>query len=996
MSKQTYSAEHPSYLSEPWYLKIHDLMPYRVREILLVSSPYDAFTLEEDGRLTESIFTRYSELNLSSAPRITHVSTGARALELLSTRRFDLVISMVRIADTDVSAFGRTIKERWPNLPVVLLMLNEADLKNFPGGVDSKAVDKVWVWTGDARMLFSIIKSIEDEFNVEHDTKSAGVRVIIVVEDSVRRYCSFLSLLYAEIMAQSESLIAEGVNDLHRLMRMQTRPKILLATNYEEAIGYYRRFHDYVLAVISDVRFPKNGEEDPNAGFDFVRMIRSEDPELPILMQSAEPENAVKAAELGVHYADKSSNTLLRQIQRFVVESLGFGDFVFRLPDRTEVARVRDMYELEEAIRWVPAESLGYHGARNHFSLWLLARSMFRLADMLRPQEIESLGGVENMRQFLLKTLHEARIREQEGVITDFSAKQFIAESHFIRLRGGSIGGKARGLAFVSSLLTQYGLNKMFPELGIQTARSIVIGTEEFDHFIEHNRILEGWSQGYDDQLMLNRCLDGRLSDSLLWDLRRVIADFHGPLAVRSSSLLEDAQLQPFAGIYATYMLPNNHPDPEVRFNELCRAIKAVYASTFSEDARAYMAGTPYTIEEEKMGVLIQEIVGRDYGGAFYPAISGVALSYNYYPIGHQKAEDGIVMLALGLGRTIVQGGTALQFSPANPAVLPQFATTGDVLKYSQATFYALDTTKQHIHFDARESGDASLKLFELDRAEQDGVLSLVGSVYNRQDDVIRDNLREPGLRVVTFNNVLKWNAIPLAAALRELLWRLRDGLGYAVEMEFAVNMGDREQPPCLYVLQVRPQAMQLLDSIVEPENFPIEQVLCKTDRSLGHGVVEGVQDIVFVKRSNLESWDTPGIAEEVGFMNERLSSQKTPYLLVGPGRWGSSDQRLGIPVKWSQIAGARVIIETNFLDREVEPSQGAHFFHNVASFGIGYLTLSNMDRQATAAKRFCDRAWLEQLPAVFETNEVKHVRLEKPLRIFLDGKKGSATILKA
>ncbi|OFZ78892.1 MAG: hypothetical protein A2583_11830 [Bdellovibrionales bacterium RIFOXYD1_FULL_53_11] len=963
-------------------------MPYRVREILLVSAPYDAFTLEEDGRLTESIFTKYSELNLSSAPRITHVSTGARAMELLAERRFDLVVTMVRIADTNVSAFGRKVKKIYPNMPVVLLMLTEADLRNFPGGgVDPQAVDRVWVWTGDAKMLFAVMKLEEDRLNVEHDTRNAGVRVIIVVEDAIRRYSSFLSLLYSEIMQQSESLIAEGVNDLHRLMRMQTRPKILLATTFEEAVGYYRRFHDNVLAVISDVRFPRGGVEDPSAGFELVKMIRSDDADLPMLLQSAEPENAVTAAELGVHYADKNSATLLKQLQRFVVESLGFGDFVFRLPDRTEVARVRDMYELEEAMKWVPAESMVYHASRNHFSLWLLARSMFALADLIRPLKADAPGGIEGVRKYLLKALRDARIQEQEGVISDFSARQPITESHFVRLRKGSIGGKARGLAFISSLLSRQGLNEKFEGLPIKTPRSIVVGTEEFEAFVMNNHIADHGFRGLDDAAIQGRCAGGRLSDALLWDLRRAIADLHGPLAVRSSSLLEDAQVQPFAGIYATYMLPNNHPNPEIRFEELCRAVKAVYASTFMLEARAYVSGTPYSIEEERMAVIIQEMVGTSYGECFYPAVSGVALSYNYYPVGGQKPDDGIVLVALGLGHTIVQGGSVLQFSPSSPAALPQFGSAQDVLKYSQSRFYALDLTRNMVHFGG--GTESSLKIFELDRAEKDGVLSLVGSVYSRDDDAIRDNLREPGTRVVTFNNILKWNSVPLAAALKELLLRLREGLGYAVELEFAMDHNE------LYILQVRPQAMQMIEGGEQSGELPSGKVFCRTDRSLGHGIVEGIKDIVYIRRADVECWDTPRIAMEVGRLNAQFQAEGRPYMLVGPGRWGSSDSRLGIPVKWAQISAARVIIETSFADREVEPSQGAHFFHNLTSFGIGYLTLSNVDRMATASKRHIDTAWLDALPAVQETADVRHVRFEKALRIHMDGRKGSAVVFR-
>lgn len=976
-------------------------MPYRVHEILLVSSNYDAFTLEEDGRLTESILTQYSEVTLAAAPRITHVSTGAGAMELLAERRFDLVVSMVRIADMDVSAFGRQVKKVYPGMPVVLLVLTEADLRHLPGGVDPSAIDRVWVWTGDARIMLSIIKQVEDSRNVEHDARSAGVRVIIVVEDSARAYSSFLSLLYAELMAQSESLAAEGVNELHRLMRTKTRPKILLATNFEEALEYYRKFRDYVVAIVSDVRFPRKGEEDENAGFELVKMIRKADGELPILLQSAEPEIAGRARALGVHFADKTSAGLFRQIRSFVNESLGFGDFIFRLPDRTEVGRARDMYELEENLKWIPAESLEYHASRNHFSLWLMARSMFSLADLVRPQRVEALGGSEGVREFLLGAIRDARLREQEGVITDVSNLRHMTESHFTRLAKGSIGGKARGLAFVSSLLAQQGLRDHFAGLKIHTPRSFVIGTDEFDHFVKTNRITERDIRKLPDEAIIKYCLGGTLSEDLMQRLRGIMSSLHGPLAVRSSSLLEDSQLQPFAGVYATYMLPNNHPNPETRLDELCKAVKAVYASTFSHEAQAYVAGTPYTIEEEKMAVLIQEMVGSSYGQRFYPAVSGVALSYNYYPIGHQKAEEGVVMVALGCGQMIVQGGSALQFSPATPEILPQFGSTQDILCYSQSQFYAVDLTHPIVDFTVKSS--TSLKLYELEVAEKDGPLALVGSVYSRDDDLVRDNLNLPGARLVTFNNILKWDAMPLAPALSELLELFRDGLGYAVEVEFALDMGDwgkrtaaaKRRPPCLYVLQVRPQAIQSFDGVVEQENLPADRVFCRTDRSLGHGVIENIQDVVYVRRNDLESNDTPEIAEQIGVVNARLLAERRPYLLIGPGRWGSSDPRLGIPVKWSQISGARVVVETSFADREVEPSQGAHFFHNVTSFGLGYLTVSNADRHATREKRFCDLTWLQSLNPLYELGEVRHIRLEQPLRVYMDGRRGTATIVK-
>lgn len=989
---------------DPWYSTFHDLMPHRVREILVVSSPYDAFTLEEDGRLTERIFTEYSELNLSSAPRITHVATGAGAMELMAQRRFDLVITMARIADMDVSAFGRKVKGRFPSMPVVLLVLTERDLSQFPGGVDQSAIDHVFWWNGDARILLAIIKLVEDTLNAPEDTAKAGVRVIIVVEDSVRRYSSFLSLLYAELMKQSNSLVYEGVNDLHRLMRMRARPKLVLAKTYGQAMALYMRYRENVVAVISDASFPRTTgqEEDPNAGFDLLRAIRAQAPDVVVLLQSADPGNAVRAAELGVAYVDKNSPDLLKQIGTFVTESLGFGDFVFRLPDRTEVARARDLFQLEALLRTVPDASVEFHATHNHFSLWLMARSMFGLAREVRPVKKSEFKGISDLRGYLIHVLEESRRLQQEGVITDFSSKLAGPGSHFTRLGKGSLGGKARGLAFIHALLARNQLRHRFEGMQLRIPRSVVIATDEFDRFMESNRIFEGGMASTDARTVLRRCLAGRLSDTLMRELPQALAEMTGPLAVRSSSLLEDSQLQPFAGIYATYMVPNNHPDPRVRLEELCRAIKAVYASTYSEDARAYIGGTPYSLEEEKMGVVIQEVVGQTYGTRHYPHASGVAVSYNYYPLGHQKAEEGLAMIALGLGQGIVQGGLAVQFSPSSPGLLPQFGSAKDYLQFTQTSFYALDLSRSTVDFLADDV--ASLRQFDLRAAEEDGALALVGSVYSRDDDTVRDNVQLPGTRLVTFHNILKYATLPVAPALEALLELFTAGMGGPVEIEFALDAGDwgrfpsagrAPREPTLFVLQVRPQATQALDSTVDVDTVDEAQVLCRSDRSLGHGVIDGISDLVVVKRLDLEAHETPAIAMQVGELNARLVKEKKPYLLVGPGRWGSSDARLGIPVKWAQIAGAKAIVETDFKDRQVEPSQGTHFFHNVTSFRIGYLTLSNIDRHATAEQRRIDASWLAAQPTASETAEVRHIRLERPLRILLDGRKSTAVILK-
>jgi CheY-like chemotaxis protein len=966
-------------------------MPFRVREVLLVSSPYEAFMLEEDGPLTERIFTHYSELNLTASPRITHASSAVDALERLRNRRFDLVITMPRLADMRLTRFSRQLKLLEPRMPLAVLAFTEAELDLLAGQLEPGLVDGVFLWTGDSRILLAIVKLVEDRLNVEHDTECGGVQVILVVEDSIRRYSSFLSLLYAELMTQSQSLYAEGLNEMHRLMRMRARPKIVLARTFEAAVSSFESYRDYILGVITDVSFPLGGREIADAGFRLVDFIREDTPNIPVLMQSAAPENAPRAEALGVLFVDKSSDILLRRLRDFLKESLGFGPFVFRLPDRTEVARAGDAYEMEEVLATVPAKSLAFHARSHHFSRWLTARSMFGLARHIRPRRIHDFDNLERMREHLIGVLRAARIQEQEGAITDFSSAQTRPESKFVRVGSGSIGGKARGIAFANALLARSGLYDRFEGLRINIPKTVVIGTDEFDSFLDDNPHIEEVQRLEDDREIVARFLEADLSPDLLDRLRIACQDLRSPLAVRSSSLLEDSRFQPFAGIYATYMLPNNHPVPAVRLGELSRAIKAVYASTYCGDARAYMRSTPYRVEEEKMGVVIQRLVGRAHGDRFYPHMSGVALSYNYYPLGYQKAEEGVALMALGLGQIIVLGGSVLQFSPSTPQILPQFPSAGDFLKYSQKRFLSLDLARPKVDFLA--GPEASLTFEGLEKAEADGVLGTVGSVYLPQEDLIRDNLRVAGPRMVTFNNILKWNTIPLAPALAELLSTVREGMGCAVEIEFAVDMGDfgqasgqRRRTPCLNVLQIRPQVQQILQNEIQTEGFPEAQVLCHTHRSLGHGVIEEIRDVVYVKRADLSSTETPAVAAEVESINRRLRQDGAPFVLIGPGRWGTSDPSLGIPVRWRQIAGARIIVETPMAGRSIEPSQGTHFFHNVISFRIGYLTLRGAR---------LDRHWLDALPASAETANVRHVRLELPLRVHLDGRQGRAVILK-
>lgn len=979
--------------TEPWYVRFNDLMPFRVGEILLLSTSYDAFILAEDGSLTERLYAEYSQLHLTAAPRLTHVTSIQKAIELLKTRHFDLVITMVRLEDTNVNSVGRLVKSIKPDLPVVLLVFNENDIKHFPGGIDHHAIEHCFLWRGDATILLTIIKLIEDERNATHDIQRAGVKAILVVEDSVRRYSTFLAMLYPLLMRQSNSLISEGLNDLHRRVRMRARPKILLAKNYEQAIGYYEKFKGQIITLIADVNFPRDGKEDIMAGFELAQYVKQHEPNMPILMQSAKSENAQKAMDLGLNYLNKNSRSLLRKISNFFLESLGFGDFVFRLSDRTEICRAKDMYDMKRIIKDLPQESLAYHASHNHFSIWFSARCFFYLADQMKRISINQFENIEQVREFIEKTVEAALIQEQKGVITDFSPRQMASENLFIRLGKGSVGGKGRGIAFINSMLVRSDMQEICSELTVTIPKTIAIGTGDFENFMNKNQLHEISEEFNTDEEIVARFLEADLTEELLEDLRFISKDFRRPIAIRSSSILEDSQFQPFAGIYSTYMLSNNHPDSLVRFIELCRAIKAVYASTYCRNARAYIAGTPHSSEEERMGVVIQEVVGHVHDNRYYPILSGVAQSFNYYPIGHQKAEDGIAEIALGLGHYIVSGRSALRFSPKMPQILPQFLTAEDFFKNSQHQFYALDLSKTMTNFMTADE-KITLELCDLEDAETDKILNLVGSVYSHDDNTIRDNLNQPGPRIVTFNNFLKWNSVPLASTLDKLLALIRREVGFPIEIEFALDFLPGKDP-ILYILQMRPLATQFLQGSIETEGFQKEEIFCHTDISLGHGTLSKIYDIVYVKKKKVDRLATPQIANEVGQMNELLQKEKRDYILIGPGRWASSDPSLGIPVEWEQISGAKIIAETNFEDLYVDPSQGTHFFQNMIAKGLGYFTLSRPGGQASDKESYIDDDWLDRQPVFQETEWVRLVRFQKPLIAHLDGKHGKAVVLK-
>jgi len=964
----------------------HNLMPHRVQHVLLVSSLYESFILEEDGLLTELITSEYLDMNLSHAPRVSRVSTGREALAFLEDRTVDLVITMTRLGEMSVPAFAAAVKAKRADLPVVVLADDARAIVREPGIHRSACIDRVFVWNGDAKILLAIVKFVEDLLNVEHDTREGNVRVIILVENSVRFYSTYLPLIYTELMKLTQTLIADGVNLMHRLLRMRARPRIVLAETFEEACAQFEKYRRNVLGVISDIRFPREGAPNNRAGLEFARLIRAHDPHLPILLQSSDSSYEHDAEAMNACFVNKKSRNLLRHLREFILGNLGFGDFVFRDPAGREVGRARDLRDLEETLARVPVESVAFHAQHNHFSNWLMARTEFDLAARLQPAKVTDFPDLEAMRRHILQSLAEFRERHHTGVITDFSPAKFDLANSFTRIGSGSIGGKARGLAFINALLRHHNLSNRFPGVEICVPNSASLGTDIFDRFLDENALRGFAAEDIPDERITDVFLAARLPKEVTHDLAAFLRFVRYPLAVRSSSLLEDSQGQPFAGIYCTHMLPNNHPDLAVRLDQLSNAIKRVYASTFFQAAKRYLDATGRRVEEEKMGVILQQIVGTHHGGRFYPTFSGVARSYNFYPTGAIAPEEGVACVALGLGKMVVEGGQSLMFCPNHPEVLPQFASTRDLLKNAQRKFWALDTSHPEVYPAA--DMEANHLLLDLEEAERDGTLDYLGSVYSPQNDTVYDGIERPGVRLVTFAHLLKGDLFPLARILRLLLDFSEEGTAGPVEIEFAVDMTSR--PMEFGFLQIRPITINEEYENVRLDEIDPARAICFSERALGNGLINGVRDIIYVDPVCFDSAQTREIAAEIAQFNLRLTEAGRGSLMIGPGRWGTADRWLGIPVAWDQIASARVIIETTLDDFVITPSQGTHFFQNLMSLGIGYFTIDPARRLGRI-----DWPWLAAQPVAGATPHVRHIRLDEPLEIRIDGRNQRGAILK-
>lgn len=970
------------------------LMPWQVRSILVVSSLYDSFTFQEDGNLTEMLFSEYVEMNLSYTPAIERVSTAEEAIARVREDPPDLVISMPRVGGMDVLEFGRRVKEIRPGLPLVILAYDTRELALLEARDTTGSVDRIFVWQGDTGLFLAIIKLIEDAINAEPDAETAGVKCILLVEDSARFYSSYLPLLYTEIVEQTQELMAETVNRMQRLLRMRARPKILLATSYEEGASLFDRYRPHILGVIVDARFPRNGVPDGEAGQHFIRRVKAADPDVPVLMQSSEPENRETAERLGAAFLAKDSPTLLAGVRRFLREFLGFGDFVFRRPDGSLVTTAKDLRGLVTALGKIPDDSLLYHAGRNDFSTWLMARTEFDLAKALRPRRFEEFGSADAVRAYLLASLGRYRDRWHAGLVAEFSSETFDAATRFTRIGSGSLGGKGRGLAFIHWLFDSYDIAGRFPGLRIHVPPTAVVATDVFDRFMAHAELTDFALNESDDGAIRAAFLAADLPADTVEALRAFLARVDYPLAVRSSSLLEDSSYQPFAGIYRTYMLPNNDPDPQRRLEDLCRAIRLVYASTYCADSKSYIEATPNRLEEEKMAVVIQQMVGRRHGPYLYPDVAGVSRSYDYYPMSHMRSEDGVASVALGLGRIVVEGGRCLRFSPAQPNRLHQFASSRDYLDNSQREFYALDLTRPAPVASADDSPDANLAALGIEEADSHGTLAVVGSVYSAENDRVLPGVHRPGVKLITMAGLLAGEPFALPEVLRFLMDLGRAGFSCHIEIEFAAALSARAgEPHELAFLQIRPLVMGTSGREVELGRIERAAAICISRRALGHGRLAGIRDLVYVPASAFDRATTRAVAEEIGAINARLRREERPYLLVGPGRWGSSDPWLGIPVHWTQISGVRCVVETPLADIRVEPSQGSHFFQNITSFGIGYFTLASAGEEPAAD--FLDEAWLAAQPVESAGERVRHLRFEQPLEIVVDGRQGMGVVMK-
>ena len=965
----------------------HDLMPFKVREILLVANLYDAYSIEKEGRFSEHVLGEFYQLSLSTMPRITGVSSTEEVMEQLGSKHYDLVIIMMGVDKQFPVELSRKIKDLYQYIPVFLLLNSNTDIGLFDSAPEGLTwIDRVFVWNGDSKIFFAMINYLEDKVNVENDTNIGMVRVILLVEDDPSYYSLYLPMLYNIVLEQTKTIIEDVTTDeLYRILRLKARPKILLASTYEEALYIFHKYKEYVLCLISDIKFKKDGKLNETAGFNLVKQTRKELKELPIILQSSDNMNAQQAYELKTSFINKNSETLLADFRSFITHYLGFGSFIYRDTGGSQIAVAKSLKEFEDLLKTIPEESLLYHARKDHFSLWLMARGEVQAAKIINPAKVTDFEKPQDLREYLITMIQHFRNEQNIGKVIPYEEAAITDERNILALSEGALGGKGRGLAFVNTLIYNYDFSQIIPNINIKTPKTSIIGTEEFEYFLDRNKLREQALLENDYTLLRHRFISGKLTDTLVRRLKSVIKFIKNPLARRSSGLFEDSLNQPFAGIFETYLIPNNHPDPNVRLEQLMDAIKLVYASVYSPVAKGYIEAVNYRIEQEKMAVVIQEVVGHRYDDVYYPHISGVAHSYNYYPFAHMKPEEGVAVIALGLGRYVVEGEKAFRFSPKYPNL--EINTPTDQYKGSQLHFYAVDLKKENVNL--LEGEDAGLRMMDIDKAEEHGTLKHLASVYSLENNRITPGLNQAGPRVVNFADILKYNFAPLAKTVEVVLDVVKEALGTPVEIEFAVDLNkDDENRASFYLLQIKPLIGNLTDYHVDMSKINPAEILLFAEKEMGNGLVEEIHDVVFVDPDTFNKEKTQEMAEEINHINHEYFKAEKKYVLIGPGRWGTRDRWIGIPVNWPQISQAKIIVETSLEGFPLDASSGSHFFHNVTSMNVGYFSI-----QPELSDSFIRYDVLKKQKNIRKTEYFSIVHFEQPLSIRMDGKQRISVI---
>lgn len=965
----------------------HDLQPFKVKEILLVANLYDAYSIEGEGRFADHILGEYYQMSLTSIPRVTGVSSEEEAFNRLKARHYDMVIIMIGVDKESPMGLCRKIKDKYPYLPTYLLLNNPSDMAYVKNQKAKKVpFDNYFVWTGESKVFFAMVSLLEDRVNVENDTQKGLTGVILLVEDSADYYSSYLPMLYNLVMAQTKNLIQDvSTDELYKVLKLRARPKILLASNWESAINIFNNYRNNLLCVISDMAFPRNEVMHEKAGFELIQHIKTHLPNLPTVLQSSDPENAKYAFTLKSNFINKNSESLLQDLKSFITYYLGFGHFVYRDNSGRQIAVAKSMKEFEAYLQTVPEDSLAYHAMKNHFSLWLMARGEVKIAKLINPIKVTDFKSLKELREFLLDIIRKRRQELNKGRVINFEESAAIDETNVVSLSAGSLGGKGRGLAFINTLIYSFELGRLIPGINIKTPVTAIIGTDEFDQFMERNHLWNLVKEEKDFDLIQKTFMESSLSYTLEKKLRVFLKKITKPLAVRSSSLFEDSMSQPFSGIFGTYLLPNNNPDPEIRMKHLSDAIKLVFASVYSKNARAYFEAINYKIELEKMAVVIQEVVGNRYDDAFYPHISGSAQSFNFYPVAHMTPKDGFAVTSLGLGQYVMEGNMAYRFSPAYPAI--EIISQKDLYKNSQVWFYAVDLSKKDLNL--LEGEIAGLKILDISNAENHGTLNHIASVLNPDNDTINPGLDSPGPRVISFADILKYNYIPLAATLKTVLDVVTEACGTPVEIEFAVDLNrDETGNASFYLLQIKPLLGTGAGYNIDTETINEDDLVLLTRKSMGNGLIDGITDIIFIEPEKFDNKLTVEMADEIAATNEKMVKENRKYILIGPGRWGSRDRFLGIPVTWPQISRAKVIVEVSLPDFHPDASLGSHFFHNVTSMNVGYFSVNqNSDQDKINWEK------IRKQQVVGKGEFFRHIRFEKPLLVRMDGKKGIAVI---